>query len=97
MAMILFMVLNGAGVVFLLYVFVQFWKEGHKSNKAGSRVRGAFSRGANAPEVFLLRYSPLPEGIGTGAPLIHFPTSRKGTQNSEVGAPAQQERRFSAR
>jgi hypothetical protein len=97
MAMILFTALNGAGVVFLLYVLVQFWIEGHRPNKAGARRHGTFSRGANVPEVFLLRYSPLPEGIGTGTPLIHFPTSRKVTQNSEGGAPAQQERRFSAR
>jgi len=97
MTIILFTAINSAGVVFLLYVLVQFWKAGHKSSKAGSRRHGTFSRGANAPEVFLLRYSPMPEGSGTGAPLIHFPTGREGTQNSELGAPAQQERRFSAR
>jgi hypothetical protein len=97
MTMILFAAFDGAAVVFLLYVLVQFWKEGHKSSKAGSRGHGAFSRGANAPEVFLLRYSPMPEGSGTGAPLIHFPTRVQETQNSEVGASAQQERRFSAR
>jgi hypothetical protein len=97
MTIIIFTAINGAGVVFLLYVLVQFWKEGHKASKAGSRVHGTFSRSANAPEVFLLRYSPLPEGTGLGAPLIHFPTKMEGTQNSEVEAPAQRERRFSAR
>ena len=97
MTTILFTALNGAGVVFLLYVLVQFWKEGHKASMTGSRRHGAFSRGLNAPEVFLLRYSPMPEGSGTGAPLIRFPTKMEGTQNSEVGAPAQRERRFSAR
>lgn len=97
MTLILFTAINGAGVVFLLYVLVQFWKEGHKSSNAGSRGYGAFSRGSNGPEVFLLRYSPMPEGAGTGSPLIHFPTRREGTQSSELGASAQQERRFSAR
>ena len=97
MTIILFTAINGAGVVFLLYVLVQFWKEGHKASKTGSRRHGTFSRGANAPEVFILRYSPMPEGGGTGAPLIHFPIRKVRTQNSEVGASAQQERRFFAR
>jgi len=97
MTTILFTALNGAGVVFLLYVLVQFWKEGHKASMTGSRRHGTFSRSANPPEVFLLRYSPMPEGSGTGTPLIHFPTKRQETQDSEVGAPAHQERRFSAR
>ena len=97
MTIILFTAINGAGAVFLLYVLVQFWKEAHRSTKTGSRRHGTFSRGANAPEVFVLRYSPMPEGSGTRAPLIHFPTRSEGTQNSEVGVPAQQERRFSAR
>ncbi len=95
MTMILFTAINGAGVVFLLYVLALFWKEGHKPSKAGSRGHGTFSRGRNGPEVFLIRYSPMPEGTVTGAPLIHFPTRSEGTQNSEVGASAQQERRFS--
>jgi hypothetical protein len=97
MTTILFTALNGAGVVFLLYVLVQFWKEGHKASKTRSRRHGTFSRGANAPEVFILRYSPMPEGTGMGAPLIQFPTRMEGKQNSEVGAPAHQQRRFSAR
>jgi hypothetical protein len=30
MAMMLFTALNGLGVVFLVYVLIQFWKEGHR-------------------------------------------------------------------
>src|SRR5712692_9390208 len=36
-AILVFTVLNGLGVVFLLYVLVQFWKEGHGSKKPGTR------------------------------------------------------------
>jgi len=32
MAMTIFLLLNGVGVVFLLYVLANFWKEGHRSN-----------------------------------------------------------------
>jgi hypothetical protein len=39
MAMMLFTLLNGMGVVFLVYVLVQFWKEGHRSNQPGARER----------------------------------------------------------
>jgi len=37
MAVIVFTVLNGLGVIFLLYVLVQFWKEQHRPMKP---VRG---------------------------------------------------------
>jgi hypothetical protein len=39
MAMMLFTLLNGLGVVFLVYVLVQFWKEGHRSNEPDARDR----------------------------------------------------------
>ena len=39
MAMMLFTALNGLGVVFLVYVLVQFWKEGHRSKKRGTTTR----------------------------------------------------------
>ena len=39
MAMMLFTLLNGLGVVFLMYVLVQFWKEGHKPEKETARAR----------------------------------------------------------
>ena len=32
MAMTIFFLLNGMGVVFLLYVLAKFWKEGHRPN-----------------------------------------------------------------
>ena len=39
MAMMLFTALNGLGVIFLVYVLVQFWKEGHRSKQPGARDR----------------------------------------------------------
>jgi len=39
MAMMLFTLLNGLGVVFLMYVLVQFWKEGHRSKQSEARER----------------------------------------------------------
>jgi hypothetical protein len=39
MAVLLFTVLNGLGVVFLLYVLVQFWKEERRPMKPAERNR----------------------------------------------------------
>jgi hypothetical protein len=39
MAMMLFTLLNGLAVVFLMYVLVQFWKEGHRSEQPDARER----------------------------------------------------------
>jgi hypothetical protein len=39
MAMMLFTLLNGLAVVFLVYVLVQFWKEGHRSEQPDARDR----------------------------------------------------------
>jgi hypothetical protein len=37
MAVMVFTVLNGLAVIFLLYVLVQFWKEEHRPTKAVRR------------------------------------------------------------
>jgi|SRR5882672_818157 len=39
MAMMLFTALNGLGVVFLVYVLIQFWKEGHRQMRPVPRDR----------------------------------------------------------
>jgi hypothetical protein len=39
MAMLIFTGLNALGVVFLVYVLVQFWKEGRQSKKPGTTDR----------------------------------------------------------
>jgi hypothetical protein len=35
MAMTIFLILSGLGVVFLLYVLANFWKEGHRPSSNG--------------------------------------------------------------
>jgi len=39
MAMMLFTLLNGLAVVFLMYVLIQFWKEGHRSEQPDASER----------------------------------------------------------
>lgn len=49
MAMTIFMMLNGMGVAFLVYVLIHFWKEGRQSRVAAPRRRVVeFSNGRSA-------------------------------------------------
>ena len=44
MAMIIFLMLNGLGVVFLLYVLANFWKEEHRPNNSARKRAAEFGR-----------------------------------------------------
>src|SRR6266699_2256382 len=48
MAMMLFTALNGLGVVFLVYVLVQFWKEGRRLMESGAKEK-VIERGGLVP------------------------------------------------
>ena len=50
MAILIFTVLNGMGVAFLLYVLVNFWKEGHRPKRAVRQFEIDFIR-KDKPEV----------------------------------------------
>ena len=97
MTMILFTGLNIAGVVFLLYVLVQFWREGHKTSHSVFPRRGLISRYRTGPEVMLLRYSPLPEAGARAVELIPFPTERTSRPSSQMRPQVLKERTYSAR
>jgi len=44
MAMTIFFVLNGLGVIFLLYVLANFWKEGHRPKNDARKYAMEFGR-----------------------------------------------------
>jgi hypothetical protein len=56
MAMIIFTMVNGLGVVFLLYVLVQFWKEGHRTKTPAARDRVIDFEREKRPTVFVLTH-----------------------------------------
>jgi hypothetical protein len=57
MAMLIFTGLSGLGVVFLLYVLVQFWKEGHRPRKPAMRDNVIdFSR-ENRPTIVVVTHA----------------------------------------
>ncbi len=56
MAMMLFTALNGLGVVFLVYVLIQFWKEGHRPMRAAPRDRASEFSMKDRPTVLVVTH-----------------------------------------
>jgi hypothetical protein len=71
-ALMIFTVLNVLGVGFLLYVLVQFWKEGHKSGEA-NRLRSRLSGYGVKPRVFVVSLPLTPESRLEDGRVIQFP------------------------
>src|SRR5882672_10961117 len=72
MAMMLFTALNGLGVVFLVYVLIQFWKEGHRQMRPAPRDRAIEFSMEDRPTVLVVTH-PLSGGLQVEpAPVSHF-------------------------
>jgi hypothetical protein len=52
--MTMFLVLNGIAVVFVLYVLVNFWKEGRRTARGGVRSHQLQSMRGSNPELFIV-------------------------------------------
>jgi hypothetical protein len=78
--MTMFLVLNGMAVVFMLYVLVNFWKEGRRTAQGGMRSHQILStRGIN-PEVFTITGPQEVAARRPGKPsLIRFPVAKGHT------------------
>jgi hypothetical protein len=76
MAMILFFVLNGAGVVFLLYVLANFWSEGHPPQNDANVQATEFWR-RNRDEEIIVTHSISHTGKGN-LHVIPFPVRDRG-------------------
>ena len=73
MAMTLFTILNGLGVVFLVYVLVQFWKEGHRQMRPVPRDRAIEFSMEDRPTVLVVTH-----------PISHFAHGGLSVVSSEV-------------
>ena len=70
MAMTIFVLINGIGVVFLLYVLANFWKEGHRSTSRARRHAMEFGQRDWAGVVVVTR--PISHHARGGRSLIPF-------------------------
>lgn len=100
MAMTIFFVLNGLGVIFLLYVLANFWKEGQRPKNAARKYAMEFGR-RDWADVFVLTH-PISHSAQGGVSVIPFQSrdrysgkpARRAASSVTQDAPV---RRFSTR
>lgn len=79
MAMTLFFLLNGMGVVFLLFVLVNFWKEGNRPKNAARPYATEFLR-RDKPEVVVVTH-PISHSAHGGLSVIPMQARERGKQD----------------
>jgi len=82
-AMMIFAVLNGLGVVFLVYVLVQFWKEGHRPIKPAMRDRLIEFPVKDSPTVLVVTH-PVSHCAHGGLPVVSSEVWRSGLQERQL-------------
>jgi len=101
MAMTIFILLNGMGMAFLVYVLVNFWNEGHRT-KSAARPLETYLMRSDYPVVHIVNHlisNSAEDGLSVMPLRIHEDESR-GRQDSRLSAGATVEiprKRVSAR
>ena len=83
MAMMLFTILNGLGVVFLMYVLVQFWKEGNRPVKPAARDRAIEFPVKDRPTVLVVTH-PVSHCAHGGLSVVSSEVWRSGLQDRQL-------------
>ncbi|MGA7793458.1 MAG: hypothetical protein WCA19_10495 [Candidatus Acidiferrales bacterium] len=84
MAMTIFFVLNGLGVIFLLYVLANFWKEGHRPQSDARKHAMEFGR-LDWADVFVMTH-PISHSAQGGVSVIPFQTRTQYSNEPARGA-----------
>jgi hypothetical protein len=72
--MTIFLILNGMGLIFMLYVLVNFVKEGRRMPRGGARMPRLRSLYGSRTEVFVaMQRVEMPGNAPKGAAVIPFP------------------------
>jgi hypothetical protein len=82
MAMMIFFVLNGMGVAFLLYVLANFWKDGHRP-KSNARKHAMEIGRRDWADVIIVTH-PISHAAQGGISVIPFPARVKGFSNRPI-------------
>jgi len=86
LGLMIFMGINAAAVGFLLYVLVQFWREGHKLDRP-DRLRSRMSAYGAGPEVIVAISPKGAEARRQTDRLIQFPVrAGNGQQHGEANS-----------
>lgn len=85
--MTIFLVLNGVGVVFLLYVLANFWKEGHRDGHQNENARWwpATDFGMREPAELVVISHPISRALQGGLSVIPFQARRRELSNMQAG------------
>jgi hypothetical protein len=83
MAMILFTALSGLSVFFLLYVLLQFWKEGRRSARHSTRSQAVEFSPKSKPTVVVVT-RPLTHRVRSGLSLVPRPARMNGAQEGQL-------------
>ena|ERR1700685_4757478 len=89
MAMTLFLMINGLGVAFLLYVLANFWKEGHRP-QSNARKDATQFRQRDWADVFVLTH-PVSHSAQGGISVIPFQSRRQEFRDKPSGGPISRE------
>jgi hypothetical protein len=101
MAMTIFLVLNSLGVVFLLYVLANFWREGHRPKNIARKYAAEFGGRDWADAV--VGTHPISRSAQSGLSVIPFQAQERELDGKPAHRPAAREameipaRRFSTR
>jgi hypothetical protein len=101
MAMTIFLVLNGVGVAFLLYVLANFWKEGHRPKSNARKYATEIDR-RDWADVFVITH-PISHAAQSGISVIPFQARDRGLSDRPIhgsasrGTPDVLARRISTR
>ncbi len=98
--MTIFLLLNGVGVVFLLYVLANFWKEGHRSNNNARKYPAEYGWRDWANVVVVTH--PISHSAQGGLSVIPFRhadrhSDKPARRTISNGAPEMPVRRFSTK
>jgi hypothetical protein len=84
MAMTIFLVLSGLSVAFMLYVLVNFWKEGHR--QPGSSWKHSKEPGRRDWAEVVVVTHPISHAAHGGLSVIPFPVKGRGFGDSTTRA-----------
>jgi hypothetical protein len=83
MAIIIFTVLNGLGVTFMLYVLLQFWKEGRRAKNTVRPRYGIDRSYTDRPEVFIVTH-PISQCAQGGLSLIPMTDRERSPRDQQI-------------
>ena len=82
----IFILLNGVGLAFLVYVLINFWNEGHRAKSTARPFETHFVRNDN-PEVYVINF-PISHSGQRGLPVLALQAQESKSRGKQDSRPA---------